>query len=129
MPDVYKRQVTVSPAKYVEQYGKDTGAAHVLAPESQGSRDIVLEYDQDAKAWRVQADTAPVVYTVVCETPAVTPEDPAEEEPGDPDNPEDPQPPVQTGENSPAAWSLALIGTACAAGAAALALRRRAVQR
>ena len=125
----YTCTVTVSPAKYVEQYGKDTGAAHVLAPESQGSRDIVLEYDQDAKAWRVQADTAPVVYTVVCETPAVTPEDPAEEEPGDPDNPEDPQPPVQTGENSPAAWSLALIGTACAAGAAALALRRRAVQR
>ncbi len=125
----YTCTVTVSPAKYVEQYGKDTGAAHVLAPESQGSRDIVLEYDQDAKAWRVQADTAPVVYTVVCETPAVTPEGPAEEEPGDPDNPEDPQPPVQTGENSPAAWSLALIGTACAAGAAALALRRRAVQR
>ena len=125
----YTCTVTVSPAKYVEQYGKDTGAAHVLAPESQGSREIVLEYDQDAKAWRVQADTAPVVYTVVCETPAVTPEDPAEEEPGDPDNPEDPQPPVQTGENSPAAWSLALIGTACAAGAAALALRRRAVQR
>ena len=125
----YTCTVTVSPAKYVEQYGKDTGAAHVLAPESQGSRDIVLEYDQDAKAWRVQADTAPAVYTVVCETPAVTPEDPAEEEPGDPDNPEDPQPPVQTGENSPAAWSLALIGTACAAGAAALALRRRAVQR
>ena len=59
----------------------------------------------------------------------MTPEGPAEEEPGDPDNPEDPQPPVQTGENSPAAWSLALIGTACAAGAAALALRRRAVQR
>ena len=125
----YTCTVTVSPAKYVEQYGKDTGAAHVLAPESQDSRDIVLEYDQDAKAWRVQVDTAPVVYTVVCETPAVTPEDPAEEEPGDPDNPEDPQPPVQTGENSPAAWSLALIGTACAAGAAALALRRRAVQR
>lgn len=125
----YTCTVTVSPAKYVEQYGKDTGAAHVLAPESQGSRDIVLEYDQDAKAWRVQADTAPAVYTVVCETPAVTPEGPAEEEPGDPDNPEDPQPPVQTGENSPAAWSLALIGTACAAGAAALALRRRAVQR
>ena len=125
----YTCTVTVSPAKYVEQYGKDTGAAHVLAPESQGSREIVLEYDQDAKAWRVQVDTAPVVYTVVCETPAVTPEDPAEEEPGDPDNPEDPQPPVQTGENSPAAWSLALIGTACAAGAAALALRRRAVQR
>ena len=125
----YTCTVTVSPAKYVEQYGKDTGAAHVLAPESQGSREIVLEYDQDAKAWRVQADTAPVVYTVVCETPAVTPEGPAEEEPGDPDNPEDPQPPVQTGENSPAAWSLALIGTACAAGAAALALRRRAVQR
>ena len=125
----YTCTVTVSPAKYVEQYGKDTGAAHVLAPESQGSREIVLEYDQDAKAWRVQADTAPAVYTVVCETPAVTPEGPAEEEPGDPDNPEDPQPPVQTGENSPAAWSLALIGTACAAGAAALALRRRAVQR
>ena len=125
----YTCTVTVSPAKYVEQYGKDTGAAHVLAPESQDSREIVLEYDQDAKAWRVQVDTAPVVYTVVCETPAVTPEDPAEEEPGDPDNPEDPQPPVQTGENSPAAWSLALIGTACAAGAAALALRRRAVQR
>ena len=125
----YTCTVTVSPAKYVEQYGKDTGAAHVLAPESQGSRDIVLEYDQDAKAWRVQVDTAPAVYTVVCETPAVTPEGPAEEEPGDPDNPEDPQPPVQTGENSPAAWSLALIGTACAAGAAALALRRRAVQR
>ncbi len=125
----YTCTVTVSPAKYVEQYGEDTGAAHVLAPESQGSREIVLEYDQDAKAWRVQADTAPAVYTVVCETPAVTPEGPAEEEPGDPDNPEDPQPPVQTGENSPAAWSLALIGTACAAGAAALALRRRAVQR
>ena len=65
----YTVEVSVTPAAYVAQYNTDQAATHTLAPTTQGAKSITLVYNKTAKAWQVKADTAPVTYTVVCETP------------------------------------------------------------
>ena len=67
----YTCVVTVNnPAPYVSRYNTDTAAEHTLSPENQGSKTITLEYKNSA--WSVKSGTAPVTYTVICQTEKYT---------------------------------------------------------
>ena len=67
----YTCAVTVNnPAPYVSRYNTDTAAEHTLSPENQGSKTITLEYKNSA--WSVKSGTAPVTYTVICQTEKYT---------------------------------------------------------
>ena len=66
----YTCTVTVNSAKYIEQYNTDIKVAHSLAAGETATKNITLEYKD--KAWVVKTGSAPVTFTVMCETPATT---------------------------------------------------------
>ncbi|MGN0628077.1 MAG: hypothetical protein ACI4IW_00395 [Oscillospiraceae bacterium] len=64
----YTCTVTVNSAKYIEQYNTDIGTTHSLADGESASKNITLEYKDNA--WGVKTGSAPVTFTVDCNTPA-----------------------------------------------------------
>ena len=83
--DGYRVDITVEPDEaYVTQYNEDTGVQHSLSPE-QEAKVITLVYAEGQ--WKVEDGSAPVTYTVVCDTDSGEPTDPTT--PTDPSNPGD----------------------------------------
>lgn len=86
--DGYTVDVTVAPDAYVTQYNTDTVVDHVLSPNTQGDKVITLVYAEGQ--WKVEDGSAPVTYTVVCDTDSGEPTDPTDPTtPTDPSNPGD----------------------------------------
>lgn len=78
----YIVDITVTPDAYVTQYNEDTGVQHSLLPE-QEAKVITLIYAEGQ--WKVEDGSAPVTFTVKCET------DPGTTTPEKPDKPTDDQ--------------------------------------
>lgn len=72
----YTVEVSVAPAKYVEQYSTDTGVAHTLDPATQGAATVTLSWDEADQAWEVSDPAAKpyATFTVICDTPEPEPE-------------------------------------------------------
>ncbi len=80
----YTCAITVTdPAPYAEQYNSDKHSKgftneHTLCPD-QGSKTIILEYNESTSKWNVKTDSAPVTFNVVCGDVPTEPEPPAKE--------------------------------------------------
>ena len=70
----YTYTVTISPEKYVEQFGTDTKVTHTT---EDSNATVVLEYKDNA--WAVKSGT-PVVFNVSCKTETVPPQKPTDED-------------------------------------------------
>lgn len=73
----YRCVVTISPAEYVKQYNLDTGANHTLDPVSQGSKSVILSWNDQNDSWEMPAvvlpeNQPPFRYTVTCEEISLT---------------------------------------------------------
>ena len=73
----YRCVVTISPAEYVKQYNLDTGANHTLDPVSQGSKSVILSWNDQNDSWEMPAvvspeNQLPFRYTVTCEDISLT---------------------------------------------------------
>ena len=73
----YRCVVTISPAEYVKQYNLDTGANHTLDPVSQGSKSVILSWNDQNDSWEMPAvvlpeNQLPFRYTVTCEEISLT---------------------------------------------------------
>ena len=80
----YKVDITVEPDEaYVTQYNEDTGVQHSLSPD-QEAQVITLIYDGE---WKVEGSSAPVTFTVICDSDSGDQTDPS-----DPTNPDDDNP-------------------------------------
>lgn len=80
----YTCTITVTaPAPYAEQYNSNKHSKgftneHTLCPD-QGSKTIILEYNESTSKWNVKTDSAPVTFNVVCGDVPTEPEPPAKE--------------------------------------------------
>ena len=73
----YRCVVTISPAEYVKQYNLDTGANHALDPASQGSKSVILSWNDQNDSWEMPVvvspeNQLPFRYTVTCEDISLT---------------------------------------------------------